>query len=239
MLPYEPSLAGPDRARRRALDAHRLLFTVTEAGYYLDTKAGSTCPSADISGRHRACRPRARPSGEGVTIYGAVCAILRARKAADAGPLTLLNCDNLRHNGERFRAGLLEFIERAGDAELLAWTQANTRCPNAMVDRITPRPPPELRARVKAATGRDDAAAITGELHPVGHRGRLRGRPPRLGARGGRTGRLGAQPYEEAKIRIPQRHLQLHRLGPARWWASASFTRARTTPPSARWPSTT
>ena len=37
---------------------------------------------------------------------------------------------------------------------LADWAQRHTSCPNAMVDRITPRPPPELRARVLAATGR-------------------------------------------------------------------------------------
>ncbi len=29
--------------------------------------------------------------------------------ADDAGPLTLLNCDNVRHNGERFHDGMVEF----------------------------------------------------------------------------------------------------------------------------------
>ncbi len=200
VLPYEPSLAGPI-ARGAAPSTRIVSFTVTEAGYYLDTKGRLDLSFADlVADIARAAKGEA--GGEGVTIYGAVCAILRARKAADAGPLTLLNCDNLRHNGERFRAGLLEFIERAGDIELLAWTQANTRCPNAMVDRITPRPPPELRARVQAATGRDDAAAITGEsfIQWVIEDDFAAGRPD--WARVGVELVDSVQPYEEAKIRI-------------------------------------
>ncbi|WP_431512872.1 D-arabinitol 4-dehydrogenase [Variovorax sp. DAIF25] len=200
VLPYEPSLAGPI-ARGAAPSTRIVSFTVTEAGYYLDTKGRLDLSFADlVADIARAAKGEA--GGAGVTIYGAVCAILRARKAADAGPLTLLNCDNLRHNGERFRAGLLEFIERAGDIELLAWTQANTRCPNAMVDRITPRPPPELRARVKAATGRDDAAAITGEsfIQWVIEDDFAAGRPD--WARVGVELVDSVQPYEEAKIRI-------------------------------------
>jgi D-arabinitol 4-dehydrogenase len=200
VLPYEPSLAGPI-ARGAAPSTRIVSFTVTEAGYYLDTKGRLDLSFADlVADIARAAKGEA--GGAGVTIYGAVCAILRARKAADAGPLTLLNCDNLRHNGERFRAGLLEFIERAGDAELLAWTQANTRCPNAMVDRITPRPPPELRARVKTATGRDDAAAITGEsfIQWVIEDDFAAGRPD--WARVGVELVDSVQPYEEAKIRI-------------------------------------
>ncbi len=200
VLPYEPSLAGPI-ARGAAPSTRIVSFTVTEAGYYLDTKGRLDLSFADLA-TDIARASKGEAGGAGVTIYGAVCAILRARKAADAGPLTLLNCDNLRHNGERFRAGLLEFIERAGDAGLLAWTQANTRCPNAMVDRITPRPPPELRARVKAATGRDDAAAITGEsfIQWVIEDDFAAGRPD--WARVGVELVDSVQPYEEAKIRI-------------------------------------
>jgi D-arabinitol 4-dehydrogenase len=97
------------------------------------------------------------------TIYGAIAAILSERAARGGGPLTLLNCDNLRSNGERFRAGLLAFLEWRGDDALCDWVRAHTRCPNAMVDRITPRPPSELSARVKAATGRDDGAPVMGE----------------------------------------------------------------------------
>ncbi len=203
VLPYEPSLAAVV-ARGAAPSTRIVSFTVTEAGYYLDTKGKLDLSFGDLAADiERARRGQAwSGGGEGVTIYGAVCAILRARKAAQAGPVTLLNCDNLRHNGDRFRAGLLEFIERAGDSELLAWVQANTACPNAMVDRITPRPPPELRARVKAATGRDDAAAITGEsfIQWVIEDNFVAGRPD--------WGRVGVelvdsvQPYEEAKIRI-------------------------------------
>lgn len=198
VLPYEPSLAAVI-ARGAAPSTRIVSFTVTEAGYYLDAKDNRLDLSfADLA----ADIERARRGAAGETIYGAVCAILRARKAADSGPVTLLNCDNLRHNGDRFHGGLLEFIERAGDADLLAWTVANTRCPNAMVDRITPRPPPELRARVLAATGRDDAAPITGEsfIQWVIEDNFIAGRPD--------WGRVGVelvasvQPYEEAKIRI-------------------------------------
>ena len=71
-----------------------------------------------------------------------------------------------------------------------------------MVDRITPRPPPELRERVRAATGWDDAAPVTGEsfIQWVIEDDFANGRPDweRVGVQ---TGRFGA-PYEEAKIRI-------------------------------------
>ncbi|GAC1389475.1 MAG: hypothetical protein NVSMB34_00830 [Variovorax sp.] len=142
VLPHEPTLASV--VARGADPATRIVsFTVTEAGYYLDDGGRLDLSFAELV----ADIDRARRGEAGRTVYGAVCAILRARRDAGAGPLTLLNCDNLRHNGERFRGGLLEFIERAGDLALRDWARAHTRCPNAMVDRITPR-----RARSMSAT---------------------------------------------------------------------------------------
>ncbi|WP_218510423.1 D-arabinitol 4-dehydrogenase [Variovorax sp. dw_308] len=198
VLPYEADLASV--IARGADSATRIIsFTVTEAGYYLDAKDKLDLSFADLA----ADIERARKGEPGSTIYGAVCAILRARKTGGGGPVTLLNCDNLRHNGDRFRKGLLEFIERCGDVSLQAWVQINTTCPNAMVDRITPRPPPELRERVLKATGQDDAAPITGEsfIQWVIEDNFIGGRRPaweRVGVQMVES----VQPYEEAKIRL-------------------------------------
>ncbi|MDN8614041.1 D-arabinitol 4-dehydrogenase [Variovorax ginsengisoli] len=197
VLPYEPSLATV--IARGADPRTRIVsFTVTEAGYYLDPH-----DRLDVAAPDLACDlDRAREGLAGSTIYGAVCAILRARRATDGGPVTLLNCDNLRHNGDRFQRGLSAFIEAAGETDLLAWAHAHTSTPNAMVDRITPRPPPELRQRVRAATGWDDAAPVTGEsfIQWVIEDRFIHGRPA--------WEKVGVQlvdsvsPYEEAKIRI-------------------------------------
>jgi D-arabinitol 4-dehydrogenase len=139
-------------------------------------------------------------AGYGPLLFGALASILRRRMQQGAGPVTLLSCDNLRHNGARSRAGLLQFIE--GDAPLVAWVRANTTSPNAMVDRITPRPAPEVAARVKAATGVDDPAALMAEsfIQWVLQDDFAAGRPA--------WERVGVQlvesvtPYEEAKIRL-------------------------------------
>jgi D-arabinitol 4-dehydrogenase len=155
IVPFDEALAG--LVEVGASPTTRIIsFTVTEAGYYLDAKdqldpASFPDLASDLAGRTRQ------------TIYGGLEAILSERMRRDAGPVTLLNCDNLRHNGDRSRGGLLQFLERRGQSPLLTWVRANTTSPNAMVDRITPRPPPEVRARVKAATGVDDAAALMAE----------------------------------------------------------------------------
>ena len=197
VLPYEPGLgplvqAGADPATRI------VSFTVTEAGYYLDAKDRLDLSFDDLGADIDA----ARQGRAGGTIYGALTAILRERRRRDAGKLTLLNCDNLRHNGQRFRAGLLQFIALVDDAPLAAWVEAHTTSPNAMVDRITPRPTPELRGRVKAATGRDDGAPVMGErfIQWVIEDDFCNGRPA--------WDTVGVEmvesvaPYEEAKIRI-------------------------------------
>lgn len=161
VIPHDSGLAG--LIAQGADPATGILsFTVTEAGYYLDAAHQLDLGFADLAADIAAARA-GHPHPQTPTLYGALTAILRARMAAGAGPLTLLNCDNLRHNGDRARSGLLQFIQQVGDADLLAWVQQNTSSPNAMVDRITPRPTAEVRERVRAATGVDDPAALMGE----------------------------------------------------------------------------
>jgi D-arabinitol 4-dehydrogenase len=194
VVPFDAALAGLIDVG--ASPSTRIIsFTVTEAGYYLDA-ANHLDPAAfpdlasDLAGRTR------------VTIYGGLEAILAERMRRGAGPVTLQNCDNLRHNGDRSRGGLLEYLERRDQGALLEWVRANTTSPNAMVDRITPRPTPEVRARVKAATGVDDGAALMAEdfLQWVIEDRFCNGRPAWE-----RVGALlvdSVAPYEEAKIRI-------------------------------------
>jgi D-arabinitol 4-dehydrogenase len=159
VIPYQDDLAplvavGSDAATRI------ISFTVTEAGYYLDANNRLDWASfADL----RADLDAVRAGLAGHTVYGALVTLLRARMQAGSGPVTLMNCDNLRHNGERSRSGLLQFIETLGDSALLQWVQLHTTSPNAMVDRITPRPTPDVAVRVKAATGQDDPAALMAE----------------------------------------------------------------------------
>jgi D-arabinitol 4-dehydrogenase len=159
VIPYQEDLAPLIAVG--AHDATRIIsFTVTEAGYYLDAKNQLDWATfADL----RADLESVKAGRAGRTIYGGLVSILRARMHSGAGAVTLMNCDNLRHNGERSRAGLLQFIDALGDIALKAWVEQHTSSPNAMVDRITPRPTADVAERVKAATGWDDKAALMGE----------------------------------------------------------------------------
>lgn len=131
-----------------------IAFTVTEGGYYLDTQHKLEVTNPDLANDI---------NGGCHTIYGVIAQILEARMANGAGPLTLLNCDNVRHNGERFHDGLVEFLQLSGKQAVIDWLSANATCPNTMVDRITPRPAADLPARIKAQTGIDDKAPVMGE----------------------------------------------------------------------------
>lgn len=197
IVPYERGLAG--LVEIGAGPATRIVsFTVTEAGYYLDAENRLDTSFDEIASDIAA----AGQGYAGGTIYAAIAEILRARRRCGAGPVTLLNCDNLRQNGERFRAGLLQFVDLVGDTDLGRWIEDHTTSPNAMVDRITPRPAPDLRERVAAATGWDDRAPVMAESFTqwVIEDDFCNGRPAweRVGVEMVES----VAPYEEAKIRI-------------------------------------
>jgi D-arabinitol 4-dehydrogenase len=197
IVPFDASLAG--LVALGADDNTRIIsFTVTEAGYYLDSSnrldLGFEELAADVEAarNHLPCK----------TIYGALTMILRERMKSGAGAVTLLNCDNLRHNGDRTQAGLIQFIERVGDKSVLAWMNQHTSFPNGMVDRITPRPTPELAARVEASTGWVDAVPVMAEsfIQWVIEDRFIAGRPNWEAV--GVEMVASVDPYEEAKIRI-------------------------------------
>jgi D-arabinitol 4-dehydrogenase len=197
VVPYADDLAGLVEVAVRP--ATRIVsFTVTEAGYYLDAHDRLDFGHADLADD----LARVREGHAGHTIYGALATLLRARRDAGAGAVTLLNCDNLRHNGDRSRSGLLQFLDHCRDATLRSWVEDHTTSPNAMVDRITPRPSAAVRARVLVATGTDDPAALMAEsfIQWVIEDRFANGRPAweKVGVQMVES----VQPYEEAKIRL-------------------------------------
>lgn len=192
VVPWDPELAALVEVGAQP-NTRIISFTVTEGGYYLDEHHRLDLDNPDLA---------ADLGGARRTIYGAIAAILSARAERGAGPVTLLNCDNLRSNGERFRGGLLEFLDRRGEAAVQRFVLEQTTCPSSMVDRITPRPSADVAQRVRAATGFDDACPVMAEsfIQWVIEDDFRAGRPP--------WELVGAElvdsvlPYEEAKIRI-------------------------------------
>lgn len=193
VVPWDETLAGVVVLGARR-ETRIISFTVTEAGYYLTPKNELDTGFPDL----------ASDLGQGTrrTIYGALTAILRERMRAGAGPVTLLSCDNLRANGERFHAGFTQFLRARGEAALLEWAEAHSTAPCSMVDRITPRPSSDVAVRVQNACGWDDRCPVMAEsfIQWVIEDRFAAGRPPweRAGAEMVRS----VAPYEEAKIRV-------------------------------------
>lgn len=130
-----------------------ITLTITEGGYNLDKATGAFILS-DESIRHDLEHPESPR-----TVFGFIAEGLRRRKEAGHGPVTILSCDNLQHNGNTARKAFTSFIE-AQDPELAAWVAENVTFPNSMVDRITPATRPEDIVRLNAQNGTSDEAPV-------------------------------------------------------------------------------
>ncbi len=143
---------------RLAAPSTRLVtLTVTEKGYRHD-------PS---TGRLRSADPEVTADAAGrppVTVAGQLVRGLAARRQADAGPISLLSCDNLAGNGEVLRAVVLGFCELLPDGAGLAdWIADNVAFPSAMVDRMVPATTDTDRKEVATLLGLEDAGVVVAE----------------------------------------------------------------------------
>lgn len=111
--------------------------TVTEAGYMRDRNGDLDVANPAVAADLAALKAD-HDTAELTTIPAKVTAGLLARRAADAGAITILPCDNLAGNGAAFRKVVEQAIE-AVDPTLLEWTNENVAWATSMVDRITPR----------------------------------------------------------------------------------------------------
>ena len=151
---WEASLARMADPRTRIVS-----LTVTEKGYRHDSakgrlRSGDPELNADAQGRP----PR--------TVIGRLSAGLDARRAADAGDVTVLCCDNLPGNGHLVRDLVCEFAlwrdARTG-GDLAGWIDRHVAFPSTMVDRITPATQPADRAEAARLLGLGDAGTVVTE----------------------------------------------------------------------------
>jgi fructuronate reductase len=137
-----------------------LTLTVTEAAYLRapDGRLDASRPDvqADVAALRAGSAEVAR------TVPGRIVAGYLTRRAARAGPLTILPCDNLPQNGLAL-AAVVSDLARAVDPALEEWAEATVSFGTTMVDRITPATTDEDRAAVLAATGVVDAAPVSTE----------------------------------------------------------------------------
>ena len=153
------------------LDAWRAYFadpgvaivtsSITEGGYLRnaagDLDLGLPGVRADVAAL------RADPAGAVVaTAPGKFVAGLLARRAAGAGPLSFVPCDNVVSSGAMVRTVVTQ-MAAAVDPTLVDWVLDHVAFVSTMVDRITPGITPYDHERVRALTGRDDPAAVATE----------------------------------------------------------------------------
>lgn len=134
-------------------DIRIITLTITEGGYNIEKASGEFMLDEEKV-KHDLQQPQ-NPE----TIFGFIAEGLRRRKAAGNGPVTILSCDNLQHNGNTARKAFTSFIE-AQDKELATWVNENVTFPNSMVDRITPATRPDDITCLNAKNGTNDAAPV-------------------------------------------------------------------------------
>jgi fructuronate reductase len=126
-------------------------LTITEAAYALDEWNGGSL--------------------EASTPLGRLVLALAARRDAGAGPIAVVSCDNLAHNGEVTRNAVLALAAwptgQAGSfAGLADWIDANVSFVSTSVDRITPKTTTaDLELVAEACGYRDQAAVVTEPFH--------------------------------------------------------------------------
>ena len=169
-------------------------MTVTEGGYFALPSGGLEEDHPDI--RHDAAHPDSPR-----TVFGAIIAALRRRRADGAGPLTVLSCDNLQGNGNVLRQAVVS-LAQLSNPDLASWIDDSCRFPNSMVDCIVPATGTR-EIGLAHGFGIDDKAPVTHESYRqwVIEDDFLR-RPPELGSSRRHVSHPMVELYEAMKIRI-------------------------------------
>ncbi|MCS3494523.1 fructuronate reductase [Arthrobacter sp. JUb119] len=135
-------------------------LTVTENGYTFDP----------VTRRLNLADARVQQDLDGhelpVTPIGQIALGLERRMLAGNGPVTILSCDNLSHNGALTKTLVADFIAelpQGRGVSLALWIQRNVTFPSTMVDRIVPSTTQELIDQVTSATGYTDAVPVPAE----------------------------------------------------------------------------
>jgi fructuronate reductase len=155
-----PEQDGGPAARIADPRVRLVTLTVTEKGYrFAGGRLDLTDPfvRADLA---------TFPSPPTRSAIGRLVAGLELRRRADAGPISVLPCDNLPANGATVRGLVADFCAalptRSGEP-LAAWIDASVAFPSCVVDRIVPSTAAADLASVAAALGVHDEGAVVAE----------------------------------------------------------------------------
>lgn len=135
-------------------------LTVTEAGYMRAANGALDISRTDVQADVAALQ--ADPLAPASTAPGRIVSGYLARRAAGAGSIAIVPCDNLPDNGPALKRVVDELIAVV-DPSLAQWAAENVAFGTTMVDRITPATTDEHRAAVLDALGVVDAAPVPTE----------------------------------------------------------------------------
>lgn len=170
-------------------------LTITEKGYCHDPASGElNRDHPDIV--HDLAHPDRPRSAIGFIVAG-----LARRFAAGTGPLTLMSCDNLPHNGAVLR-GAVTALAALADPALADWIAGTCAFPATMVDRIVPATTDADIAALADRIGADDRAMVKAEPFTqwVIEDAFAAGRPPYEAHGAQLVGDV--RPFEFAKLRM-------------------------------------
>jgi len=128
-------------------------LTITEGGYFMDDKTGA------FNLAHAEIQADIANIDQPATVFGLIISALKARRAKNTLPFTVLSCDNIPHNGDVTQRVVLE-MANAIDADLARWIKAEVTFPNSMVDCITPATSAQERERLTTLFGIEDQAPV-------------------------------------------------------------------------------
>ena len=172
-------------------------ITVTEAGYLRGPDGDLDRDRPEVQADAEALRQD--PAALVRTAPARLTAGLAARRRADAGPITLVPCDNLPHNGEVATRVVRDLAELV-DPGLAGWVADSVSYVTTMVDRITPRTTEEDVRAVAEATGLEDRAPVATEpFHEWVLSGSFSGGRPRW-EEAGATFTEDIAPFEDRKL---------------------------------------
>lgn len=142
-------------------------LTVTEGGYNVNPVTGEfDVDDPAVAADAAAARGELTESDDGkrfpTTVFGLVVAGLLLRRDRGVGPLTVMTCDNIQHNGKVAELAFTCYA-RMIDPGIAAWIADNVSFPSSMVDRITPVTTPEVIAELAERFGVEDAWPVACE----------------------------------------------------------------------------
>ena len=175
-------------------DIEVVTMTVTESGYYISENNKLNLNLEIVKNNIE--------KKESTIIFSYLLNALKKRMKSIDKEITLLCCDNIRENGVMLKNALKDYLENSKELELLEWVNKKVSFPSCVVDRITPRPPSDLKKEIADNFDINENCSVMAETfiqwviedNFIGKRPELE--------------KVGVQfvqnvfPYEEAKIRI-------------------------------------